>query len=351
MSTTEWFVPPRSQDLALALEMGEAEGRLPRHPCACIGRKALPIIHFARKMLSCKDRSGGHHDKFDVGDGHARPLHLFLCILQHDDVLGNAIRLHVVLVHVGAEGDHVDGVEPPTVGIKERDDFKSHHLHIEGVGILEVVVPDLVDNFAEELGGTTFGRLKTGIAVERGFVGHLRTNANNRGGVIRNVAVIEREADGASECVAAMVCSVPHTIRDDGSEGVDAPQLIIGDLHEDWEERLPDRQEIVIHGLSLKGGEGIAGLFKEESDRNGHHSCLGGFCGGQASAVKDRDDDDQRESVSSGELGDFCAFQDAAESISRGDSNSGLCSFFCVKLKLGFHCRGQWGGDGFISIN
>ena len=68
-----------------------------------------------------------------------------------------------------------------------------------------------------------------------------------------------------------MVGSVPHAIRDDGGEGVDAPQLIVGDLHQDGEKRLPDRQEIVVRGLSLEGRKSIAGLFEEESDRVGRH--------------------------------------------------------------------------------
>ncbi len=99
-------------------------------------------------MLSRKDGRQGHHDKFDVSNRHAHPLCLFLGVLQHDDVLGDSIRLHIVLVHVGAEGDHVNGVEPMAVGVKEGDDLKGRHLCVKGVGVLEAVVPDLVDGLA-----------------------------------------------------------------------------------------------------------------------------------------------------------------------------------------------------------
>ena len=332
--------PPRSQELTLALEVSETEGRLPCQPSACGGGEALPIVDLTWKMLRSKDSRRGHHDELDVGNGHASPVRLFLCILQHDDILGNAVRLHVVLVHVGAEGDHVDGVQPSAVGVEEGDDFKGRHLCVEGVGVLQVVVPDLVDDFTQELGGSAFGRLEAGVVVKAGFVGRLRANANDRGGIVRDAAVVEREADGAFERVAAMVGSVPHAIRDDGCEGVDAPQLIIGDLHEDWEQRLPDRQEIVVRGLSLEGVKSIAGLFEEEGDRVGRHPCLGGFFRGRARAVEDRDDDNQRESVGSGELGEFGALRDSAESVGSGDGNGGLCGFVRIKLKLDFHCRG-----------
>ena len=101
-----------------------------------------------RKMLCKEDGRRGHHDELDVGDRHASPFRLFLGILQHGDVLGDAIRLPVVLVHVGAEGDHVDGVKSPAVSIEEGDDLEGRHLRIEGVGVLEVVVPDLVSYLA-----------------------------------------------------------------------------------------------------------------------------------------------------------------------------------------------------------
>ncbi len=141
-------------------------------------------------MLSRKDGRQGHHDEFDVGDGHARPLCLFLGVLQHDDVLGDPIRLHIVLMHVGVEGDHVNGVEPTAVGVEEGDDLEGRHLCVKGVGILEVVVPDLVDSLAKEFGGPSLSRLVTGIVVKAGLMGRFRTDANDHGGIVGNAAVI-----------------------------------------------------------------------------------------------------------------------------------------------------------------
>jgi hypothetical protein len=94
---------------------GRGGRRFPRWPRGRARGKALPIVHFAGKMLSRKDGRRGHHEKFNVGDRHARPLRLLLSVLQHVDVLGDAIGLHVVLVHVRPEGDHVDGVEASAV--------------------------------------------------------------------------------------------------------------------------------------------------------------------------------------------------------------------------------------------
>jgi hypothetical protein len=50
-------------------------------------------------------------------------------------------------------GNHVDGVKPPAVGIEEGHDVEGRHFSVEGVGVLEVVVPDFVNGVAEKFGG------------------------------------------------------------------------------------------------------------------------------------------------------------------------------------------------------
>jgi hypothetical protein len=63
--------------------------------------------------------------------------------------------------------DHVNGMKPSTVGIEEGNDVNGHDLHVEGVSIFEIVVPNLVNNVAEKLGHALFGCLVTGVAIKR----------------------------------------------------------------------------------------------------------------------------------------------------------------------------------------
>ncbi len=127
-------------------------------------------------------------------------------------------------MHVSAEGDHVNGVKPPAVGVKEGHDLEGQNLSVEGVGVLEVVVPDFVNDVLEEFGSPTLGHLVTGKVIEAGFVGQFRTDANNPGGIVSDGANVERQADGMDKG-GAMVGGIPCRICEEAHEGMDPPQV------------------------------------------------------------------------------------------------------------------------------
>jgi hypothetical protein len=197
------------------------EGNLPGSPRAVDGREALPIIHLLREVLGCKDGCQCHHHKFNIGDGHASPLCLLLSILHHDNDLGGAICLDVVLGHVQAEGDHVNGMEPPAVGVEVGHDFKGCDLRIESLGIFQVVVSNHINDIAEEFGNAMLGCFIAGIVVEAGFVGNLGANTDNGCGIVGDVPVIEGEARRPDELGGTMVGFVLGGLHEDGREGMD----------------------------------------------------------------------------------------------------------------------------------
>jgi hypothetical protein len=139
-----------------------------------------------------------------------------------------------------------------------------------------------------------------------------------------------------------MVGGVPCWIREDGHERMDPPELIVGNSHEDWEERFPDCCEVVVRGLPLEGRKVLTCL---ERDRFGCHDCLDGFSGDWAGSIADHYDYDQRKGIVSGKLGGLSAFGDMAESIRgcNGDGHSGLHGLFGVKLELDFNCQAATG--------
>jgi hypothetical protein len=177
VGTAKGFATPQSLELALVLQVGKAECHLPSWPRTGQGQEAFPIINLMWEVLGSKDSHQCHHDKFDFGNRHAGPLNLFLGILHHDNELGDAICLHVVLCHVSMQQDHVEGMKPSTVGVKEGHDVDGRDLCVEGVSIFEVVVPNFIDNVAEKLGHALFGCFVNGIVIKSGFVGGLCTNA------------------------------------------------------------------------------------------------------------------------------------------------------------------------------
>ncbi len=80
--------------------------------------------------------------------------------------MGDAIYLHVIFGLISAEGNHVKNMQIPAVGVEEGDDVKCRGLCIEGIGILEVIVPHLVDDITEELGNARLCCLETSVVIE-----------------------------------------------------------------------------------------------------------------------------------------------------------------------------------------
>ncbi len=218
------------------------------------------------EVLRREDGCRGHHDELDIGNGHARLLHLPLGIFQHVDILGDAICLHVVGMHVSTEGDHVDCVKTLSVDVLEGNDVKGRYLCVEGVSILEVIVPDLLHSVTEELGSAALGCFVTGVVFEAGFVGQLCIDRNDCGGIVHDGAIVKRQTIGANKRVASMIGGIPHCVYEDGSEGVDPPKLIIGNLHEDRERHFSDQKEVVDSGFPFKGRKGILSLLEMERD-------------------------------------------------------------------------------------
>ncbi len=173
-------------------------------------------------MLGSKDSGRGHHHQLNVSNGHASLLYFLLGTLHHDNELGDDICLSVVLGHVQAEGDHVNGMQPPAVGIEVGHDLKGHDLCVENLGVLQVILPNLVNDVVEELGNPMFDCIVAGIVVEAGFVGGLGANTDDGCGVIGNVFVIEGKAGRPDKLGAAMVSFVFGGLCKDGREGMDS---------------------------------------------------------------------------------------------------------------------------------
>ncbi len=116
-------------------------------------------------------------------------------------------------------------MKPSAVGIKEGHDVDGHDLHVEGVGVFEVVVPNFINNVTEKFGHASLGHLVNGVVIEAGFVGSLHTNVNNCCGVVSNCLVVEWETSWAYK-FGTMVGFVLDSLGEDGHEGVNPVQLV-----------------------------------------------------------------------------------------------------------------------------
>ncbi len=144
---------------------------------------------------------------------------------HHDNELGDAIRLHIILCHIRVEGNHVNSMQPPAVGVEEGNDVEGRDLRVECLSVLEIVVPDLINNITQVFGDASFGHLVTGVVIKAGFIGGLCSNADNCRGVVGDVFIIEWEAGGPDELGAAMFGFVLGSLSQDGNEGMDTFQF------------------------------------------------------------------------------------------------------------------------------
>ncbi len=147
--------------------------------------------------------------------------------------------MHIVLYHICMQHDHVESMKASAVGVKEGHDVDGRDLCVEGVGIFKVIVPNFIDNIVEKLGHALLGCLIFGVVIELGFVGCLCMNADNCRGVVSNSLVVEWEMSWAFK-FGTMVGFVLDSLSEDGREGVNPVQLVVGDDHEQWEKGLPD---------------------------------------------------------------------------------------------------------------
>ncbi len=184
-------------------------------------------------------------------------------------------------------------------------------------------------------------------------MGCLCTNSDDCRGVVGDVFIVERKAGGTYEFGVAMFGFVLDGLREDGREGVDSIQLIIWNDHEEGKERFPDGKQVVIRWFPFKRGKGVVCLFEETGDGVRRHGEMkltenllkSSFLGySRASAVENRDDDDQSDSIGEGELRVLGAFGDSSESVGSRDCDCSSGSFVGIKFELDFHCRERLDG-------
>ncbi len=157
-------------------------------------------------------------------------------------------------------------MQPPIVGVEVGHDFEGRDLHIESLGMLQVVVPNLIDDVAEEFGNAMFGCLVAGVVIEVGFVGSLSANTDDGRGISGNVPVVEGEAGRPDKLEGAMVVFVLGGLHEDGCKRMDSFQLVIWDDHEKGEKGLPDCKQVIVGWFPFEERESVISLFEEAGD-------------------------------------------------------------------------------------
>jgi len=213
--------------------------------------------------------------------------------------------------------------------------------------VFEIVAPDLIDDIAKKFGDATLGRLVTGVVIEAGFVDSLCMNTDDCRGIVGDVFIVEGEAEGLYKFGVAMVGFVLGGIREDGREGIDSIQLVIGNDHEERKKRFPDGEQVIVSWFPFERGKGVVCLFEEVGDGIRRHVEMkmkdkllrsSFLCYSRVGAVEDCDDDVQSNSLGKGKLRVLGAFGDSSKSVGSRDCDCSSASFVGIKFELDFHC-------------
>ncbi len=87
-------------------------------------------------------------------------------------------------MHVGPETNHVHCTKPPAVSFEERHDLPRRNFSVKSLGVLEVVIPNLLDGVAEEFGNAPFGQLVTGKVIAERVMSRFCFDANDGCGIV-----------------------------------------------------------------------------------------------------------------------------------------------------------------------
>ena len=237
-------------------------------------------------------------------------------------------------------------MQAAAVGVEEGHNLDGRDLCVEGLGVFEIVIPDLITNVAKKFHNAMFGRFVAGVVIKAGFMGGLCTNSDDCRGVVGNVFIVEGEADETYKCGVAMFCFVLGGFREDSRERMDAFQLIIGNDHEKRKNTLSDGKQVVIGWFPFKRGKSVLFFFEEAGDGVRRHVEMtledkllrSSFLDSRVGAVENSDDDDQSNCVGKGELRVLGAFGDSSESVGSRDCDCSSVGLVGIKFELDFYC-------------
>ena len=128
---------------------------------------------------------------------------------------------------------------------------------VEGVGIHQIVVPNLVHDITEEFGASTLSSFVVSKVFALGFVCCFCFDADNSSGIVRVGTVIEWETHRVYERRACMGSGILGRVREESCEGMDPAHSFEWDDHGDGQKHLSDGEEVVI---SIGGNTSNASL-------------------------------------------------------------------------------------------
>ena len=121
--------------LAVHLGVGLLLSKFPRGPRLVAIGPVFPVVIGPGEPLAGQHRRAGEKEEGVLCDGTARPAGLLLGVLEHINILGDALNLKMVELHLVVHRQEVDGVPAGAPCFQVCKQILGVDLHVNGVWV------------------------------------------------------------------------------------------------------------------------------------------------------------------------------------------------------------------------
>ena len=216
---------------------------IPACPGFFVLRSILPVVVGSGVALSCEHHRARTEEERLVGDCSSGSPCLFLCILEHTNILGDPLYFEVIALHLIMQRQEVEGMETCAPHLEVGEKLLWSDVGVERLCVSKFLHPRILSNGEDEL-LSLWPRRLVGAAVDAlGLVRRFCARADNGCGIVIDCRVVVSNACGFGKLRAIVRCL--HCHRPNESNGVVcAPRFVVRNLEEERRHDLPYSREV-----------------------------------------------------------------------------------------------------------
>ena len=216
---------------------------LPVGPGSLVLGLILPVVVDPGVSLSCEHCRDHEEEERFVGDCSAGLPRLFLCILDHINIIGYPPYFEVILLHFIMQRQEVEGMATCAPHLEVDEKRLWCNIGVKRLRVSEFPHPHILDDGKDELCSLLPCHLVGAAVGALGFVRHFRARADDSLGIVIDCCIVGDNLCGFGELRSIARCVLCHR-RNEADKVVCASCFVVWDLKEERHHNLPDSCEI-----------------------------------------------------------------------------------------------------------